>query len=226
MTSDRRPDDRPYLDPYLLAAEKYGAGFEALLWHSPRAQLARFRVIGSMLGPRERTIADIGCGNADLLLDLARRGRTPARYLGIDAVPTMLEHARAQARGAGIDRAVFLDHDFVREEGLPAQLVGDAGVDTVVFCGSLNTLPEHKACVVLDRFWNALLARPGAVLLFNFLSDRHDRARTPATPPAVRFDAAAMVGWALERTPLVRFRHDYLGGHDATVRMRVPPRAG
>ena len=220
------PDERPYLDPYLRAAEDFGPGFEALLWHSPKAQRTRFRVIAQMVNTAGRRLADIGCGNADLLLDLHRRGRTPGAYIGVDAVPQTLELARRNARDAGVRHAEFADRDFVRDTALPERLVGDDGVDTVVFCGSLNTLPADEARAILQRFWTALSARPDAVLLFNFLSDRHDRARTPANPPAVRFDAVEMVHWALDRTPLVTFRHEYLGGHDATVCMRTPPHTG
>ena len=215
---------RPYLDPYLQAAEDHGPGFEALLWHSPKAQRTRFRVIAQMVNTTGRTLADIGCGNADLLLDLHRRGRTPASYIGVDAVPQTLEHARAGVEAAGIGNARFADHDFVRDEHLAHRLVADSGVDTVVFCGSLNTLPQAQAQAILDRFWAPLGTRRDSVLLFNFLSDRHDRARTPASPPAVRFDAVDMLHWALDRTPLVTFRHEYLGGHDATVCMRSSAR--
>ncbi len=213
-------DSRPYLDPYLRAAEKFGAGFDALLWQSPKAQKIRFRVISKLIDTTGRTVADIGCGNADLLRDLHERNHAPARYIGIDAVPRTLDHAREQTRAAGIDAAVFLDHDFVRETDLAEQLVRDAGVDTIVFCGSLNTLLEHDAQSILDRFWKAVARRENGALVFNFLSDRHDRARTPANPPAVRFDPVNMVHWALDRTPLVTFRHDYLGGHDATICMK------
>lgn len=216
-------DDRAYLDPYLRAAEQFGPGFEALLWQSPKAQLKRFRMIARMAHTEGRVVADIGCGNADLLLYLAEHGKPPAKYIGIDAVPQMLDHAREQVRAKGIDAGVFLDHDFVRDEALPEQLVRDAGVDTVVFSGSLNTLSEADARRVLGRFWQALTQKPDTTLIFNFLSDRHDRERTPATPPAVRYDPLRMVHWAIDRTPLVTFRHDYLGGHDATVCMRVPP---
>jgi SAM-dependent methyltransferase len=218
------PEERPYLDPYLRAAEDFGPGFDALLWHSPKAQQTRFRVISQMLNTAGRTLADIGCGNADLLVELHRRGRDPAVYIGVDAVPQTLAHARENAQNAGIGHAQFADHDFVRDEALPARLVDGSGIDTIVFCGSLNTLPQQRALGILGRFWDAMTARPDAVLLFNFLSDRHDRARTPATPPAVRFDAVEMVHWALDRTPLVTFRHEYLGGHDATVCMRTSPR--
>ncbi len=215
------PDDRPYLDPYLRAAEDFGPGFEALLWRSPSAQRARFRTIARMARLTGRVVADVGCGNADLLLDLCRRGRAPARYLGVDAVPATLDFARRQTGETRVDTE-FIESDFVRDAGLPDRLA-DAGVDAVVFCGSLNTLSQTDAQTVLDRFWRPLTARPGAALIFNFLSLRHNRARTPANPPAVRFEPLDMVAWALERTPLVTFRHDYLNGHDATVCMRTRP---
>lgn len=221
MTSD----ERAYLDPYLRAAQEFGPGFEALLWQSPKAQKRRFKAISRMTKTTGRVLADIGCGNADLLLDLHERNKAPARYIGIDAVPQMIDHARAQSRAKGIDAAVFLQHDFVRDHDLPAQLVQDAHADTIVFCGSLNTLSEPDAQTVLERFWIALTQRPDSTLIFNFLSNRHDRQRTPANPPAVRFDPVHMLDWAIEHTPLVTFRHDYLGGHDATVCMRVPPAA-
>lgn len=214
------PEPRPYLDPYLAAAQAHGPGFEALLWHSPRAQRARFRVISNMARMTGRHLADIGCGNADLLLDLVQRRRAPAHYTGIDAVPATLDFARRQtAHLPGVD---FANHDFVQDQKLPARLVDD-GVDTIVFCGSLNTFPQHHAIEILARFWSALQTRPDAVLIFNFLSLRHNRERTPANPPAVRFEPADMTAWALDHTPLVTFRHDYLRGHDATVCMRTPP---
>lgn len=216
--SDPRPP-RPYLDPYLTAAQTHGPGFEALLWHSPQAQRTRFRVLSRMANLTGRTIADIGCGNADLLLDLNRHGRIPARYIGVDAVPATLAHAAAQT--AALPGVEFLADDFVGDTGLPARLI-DAGADTVVFCGSLNTLPQPEAQHVLERFWNALSRRAGAVLLFNFLSLHHDAQRTPANPPAVRFDPVEMLAWSLDRTRLTTFRHDYLNGHDATICMRVP----
>jgi len=214
------PDPRPYLDPYLAAAQAHGPGFEALLWHSPRAQRTRFRVLSKMANLAGRTVADIGCGNADLLLDLDRRGRTPARYIGVDAVPATLANAKAQT--AHILGAEFIDHDFVQDTELPDRLAA-SGVDTVLFCGSLNTLPQCQAQDILDRFWILLARRPKSVLLFNFLSLRHNAARTPANLPAVRFDPIEMLAWAIDRTPLTTFRHDYLNGHDATICMRTPP---
>lgn len=226
--------ERPYLDPYLHAAEAHGAGFEALLWRSPRAQRARFRVLSRMVRMGGRTVADIGCGNADLLLDLHKRGRAPAGYIGVDAVPQTLALAERQVRAQGIEHAWFQDHDFVRDSALPAHLI-ERGADTIIFCGSLNTLAQPDALAVLDRFWTPLAERPidqpnattpaggdpNGVLIFNFLSLRHNRQRTPANPPAVRFEPLDMLAWAVDRTPLVSFRHDYLRGHDATICMRT-----
>lgn len=221
-------EERPYLEPYLLAAEKFGAGFDALLWQSPKAQRLRFRTIATMAAVKGRVVADVGCGNADLMLDLIRRGRGPSRYIGVDGVPAMLTHAREVLAGAGVADAELIEADFVRDAGLAEALVRGRGAQVVVFCGSLNTLPEAEAQVVLGRFWEALVrwGGDGGTLLFNYLSDRHDRDRTPATAPAVRFDPVRMVHWALHRTPMVTFRHDYLGGHDATVCMRVSPARG
>lgn len=225
--------ERPYLDPYLHAAKAHGAGFEALLWQSPRAQRTRFRVLSRMVRMGGRTVADIGCGNADLLLDLHKRGRSPSGYIGVDAVPQTLALAEQQTHAAGIKNARFQDDDFVRDETLPARLI-EQGADTIVFCGSLNTLSQPEALAVLAHFWTALTARPASpsakkpagrdsagVLVFNFLSLRHNRERTPANPPAVRFEPVDMLAWAVDRTPLVTFRHDYLRGHDATICMRT-----
>ncbi len=52
---------------------------------------------------------------------------------------------------------------------------------------------------------------------------KRDPSRTDEnTGPAKRFDTLAMLDWAMTRTPLVRFRQDYLGGHDAAITMLRP----
>ena len=90
-----------------------------------------------------------------------------------------------------------------------------------MFSGSLNTLSMDRAQGVLDRFWAALEKSGRGTLVFNFLSLRHDKEQSPANPPAVRFDPVMMLAWALDRTPIVQMRHEYLGGHDATIVMDV-----
>ena len=133
----------------------------------------------------------------------------------------MAEHARERITKAGVERTMFDVGDFVADDLLADTLVNDAGAEVFVFSGSLNTLDMKQAQGVLDSFWYALLAAKRGTLVFNFLSDRHDANRSPASPPAVRYDPADMLDWALNKTPIVQLRHEYLRGHDATIVMDV-----
>ncbi|HIB68799.1 MAG TPA: hypothetical protein EYO33_27835 [Phycisphaerales bacterium] len=145
----------------------------------------------------------------------------PKSYVGIEGVHAMAVHARERIAIEEIDRTLIEVGDFVADESLPDLLVNDAGAEVFVFSGSLNTLSMDRAQGVLDRFWAALEKSGRGTLVFNFLSLRHDKEQSPANPPAVRFDPVVMLAWALDRTPIVQMRHEYLGGHDATVVMDV-----
>ena len=213
--------DSSYLDPYRKAVAEMGAGFEAQLWLSKDAQRTRFEVIADALGPEPGIIADLGCGQGDLLMHLNDTNRLPKHFIGVEGVEEMTLHAQQRADDAGIERAVFQTHDFVSSDWLPAQLVQDGKVECFIFSGSLNTLPMLQAQSVLGSFFEALVNAGRGKLIFNFLSNRHNKERTPAQPPAVRFDPVEMLDWALEQTPLVQLRHEYLAGHDTTIVMEV-----
>ncbi len=213
--------DSSYLDPYRDAVADMGPGFEAQLWLSKDAQATRFSVIADALGNDSKIIADLGCGQGDLLVYLHEHNALPKHFIGVEGVDEMTHHAQQRIDQLTISNAVFETHDFVADTKLPSQLVQDAKVDTFIFSGSLNTLRMEQAQTVLARFYNALKDAGQGKLVFNFLSNRHDKDRTPAQPPAVRFDPPAMLDWALEHTPLVTLRHEYLAGHDATITMRV-----
>jgi len=219
MTPDS--SDSSYLDPYRDAVAEKGVGFEAQLWLSKDAQRTRFGVIADALGDKPGVIADLGCGQGDLLVYLHELKRLPKCFIGVEGVEEMTAHAQQRADKLRIKHAVFQTHDFVADAKLPAQLVNDAGVDCFVFSGSLNTLSMEQAQAVLERFYQALEAAGRGTLIFNFLSNRHDKARTPAQAPAVRFDPTEMLDWALNQTPNVGLRHEYLKGHDATIVMYV-----
>lgn len=209
-----------YLTPYRRAVERQGPAFESLLWRSREFQEARFAVIASLLGPGRR-IGDAGCGRGDLGAYLARHGPAPAAYLGVDALEEMVGVCRRRAADEGWARPEhFITADFVADEGVLGGLVRGHGVDTLVLCGSLNTMPPGTAELVLSRAWSALAtsATPG-LLVFNFLSCVDGRPRTGA--PNYRFEAPGLVAWALRRTPDVRFCQGYLGAQDATIAMRV-----
>ncbi len=213
--------DSSYLDPYRDAVADMGPGFEAQLWLSKEAQATRFSVIADALGNDSNIIADLGCGQGDLLVYLHEHKALPKHFIGVEGVDEMTHHAQQRIDQLGINNAVFQTHDFVADTKLPSQLVQDAKVDTFVFSGSLNTLQMQQSQAVLARFFNALKDAGRGKLVFNFLSNRHDKDRTPAQPPAVRFDPPAMLDWALEQTPLVTLRHEYLSGHDVTITMNV-----
>lgn len=216
----QQPPD--YLAPYLDAAHEVGARFEALLWRSESAQIARFDAIIDMAAPTGRVVADLGAGLADLHARMVARNVGQARYLAIEAVPTLAGAARDRLRASGAHRAEVIEADFAADADLFNRLVKTERADLLVFSGSLNTFPQREALAVLERAWSAVAMRPSAALAFNFLSDRCDPGRrAESTGPAHRFDTLALLDWALDRTPLVTFQQDYLHGHDATVVMRA-----
>ena len=215
-----KSDAPTYLRPYADAARAHGSGFGTMLWRSPEGQKKRFEVIARMIEPEPRICADLGCGRADLLSYLADTNRIPQAYLGIDGIPDMYAAAQAVIQDRALENAQCILADFVADATLFQKLAADHDADTFIFSGSLNTLEEPRAKALLDRAWSALPSN--GLLIFNFLSDRVPGGDTGETGPAYRFKTLAMLDWALERTPLVRFRHDYLDGHDATIRMQKP----
>lgn len=214
--------DSSYLDPYRDAVAEMGVGFEAQLWLSKGAQKKRFEVIADALGDQPGVIADLGCGQGDLLVYLKGIKCLPKHFIGVEGVEDMTLHAQKLADELGIQHAVFQTHDFVADTWLPDQLVKDAGVECFIFSGSLNTLSMEQAQSVLAQFYKALETAGRGTLIFNFLSNRHDKQRTPAQAPAVRFDPTEMLDWALNQTTRTQLRHEYLAGHDATIVMQVP----
>lgn len=219
----KKKPDRSYLQPYEEATRRSGPGFESQLWMSKEAQDTRFRVLCDLGRFRNRVVADLGCGVGDFPIYMQKHAPEcfPKSYIGIEGVHAMADHARERIQGEGVGRTLIEVGDFVADESLPDLLVNDAGAQVFVFSGSLNTLQQPDAEHVLARFWDALHRGGRGTLIFNFLSLRHNRGRTPANPPAVRFDPVELFDWALERTPLVQLRHEYLGGHDATIVMDV-----
>lgn len=203
------PTDRcedSYLDPYRRALLSFGAGFEATLWSSREGQHLRFDVMLDMAPFQGAAVLDLGCGAGDFAAYMIERRIGFRRYIGVDALPAQIVGARARA----LPNCEFIAGDFIAD---PAVL---AGLDADIACmsGSLNTMQQDVARTVILNAWRQ--ARRGVV--FNFLSDR-TRAHLLRTDlsPAVRFDTVSMVDWALSLSPRIRFRQDYLDGHDATI---------
>lgn len=210
-----------YLRPYRDAVDVVGPAFESLLWRSPEMQRTRLEVVTGMIDLDGRTVCDLGCGRADLAALWEETGAPYGGYVGVDGVPELVGACRDRAQAAGWTRCSFVEADFVADTDLVPRLVREKGVSAVAISGSLNTLQQSDAERVLGRAWDALARTPGAILAFNFLSDRAhtSRRRGENLGPANRFDTHRLLGWALDRSPNVRFRQDYLGGHDATIAM-------
>jgi hypothetical protein len=196
-----------YLAPYLRAAEVYGSGFRSLLWASPDTQAARFDAICRAVDLTGAAVLDVGCGRADLLEFLTRRGVAFAEYLGIEAVPDLASAAEAGAI-ASPTPASIIRGDFVRE---PARLF--VGADVVVFSGSLNTADDATFYGTLLRAHDAA----AETLVFNFLSTP-DLAAAEYLSWRARGDVVSFVnGLGGE----VRVLEDYLPG-DSTVAVVKP----
>lgn len=216
MTQDAPTDSGGpgYLAPYEEAVERFGPSFEATLWHSKEGQVKRFAVIASAVDLRGARLIDAGCGLGDLAAYLCKQKVSFKEYVGLEAFDQLVDAASARK----IKRARFAVADFVDDAGafeghFPASEGGKP--DFVIFSGSLNALEVAQAQVVLERAWRA--CRRGVV--FNFLSSRNGEASPTDPSPARRFDPLAMLDWALERTPRVVFRQEYMDGHDATIVM-------
>jgi len=211
------PPEADPVAPYRDALARFGPRFEALLWNKPAAQVARFDAAIDLMRTKGARIADIGCGLADFAARLDAREAANARYIGVDALPELLDEAAERTTPLTGAKRRFLRADFAAEPDLFDRLVSEFDVDALVFSGSLNTFTQDAAAAVLDRAWTAIHRLTTGQLAFNFLSTRHHRTARDNTGPANRFDPLALTDWALTRTPNVRFRQDYLQGHDATI---------
>jgi hypothetical protein len=153
MISSTEPS---YLEPYLAASRKYGAGFGTLLWASPKTQATRFKALLQAVDINGLTVMDVGCGRADLLEYMFKTRRCPRFYIGVEAVETLAFAAsRKQLPGCSI-----ILGDFVRDSSLLA-----AEADVLFYSGSLNTMDTSTFYKSLQDGFEAA----GQAIIFNFL---------------------------------------------------------
>ena len=201
-------DQPEYLLPYREAIDSFGPGFDATLWSSREGQVRRFDVLIDLGSIGEHTVLDVGCGTGDFAQRLKDRSVPFREYIGVDAMPEMIELAQAQED----HRCRFKTIDIVAQP----EYLEESAPDLVVLSGTLNAMDESVARALLEQAWSA--ARVG--LVFNFLSNRaHPEWDERDLSPARRYDTLAWLDWAMSRTPLVRFTQAYYRGHDATIAM-------
>jgi len=206
--------DDAYLEPYRRSLERHGPLFEVALWANPDSQRKRFEVFTQLAYLHGKRILDAGCGRGDFAAFLIERGVAFERYIGIDALPRVIEFAS----GRDLPNCEFHCGDLVND----ADLFAIGRPQVICLSGTLNTMPCDLALRVLESAW----AGAEQTLLFNFLSSRCGRGAARQTGPARRMDPLRFLDWALHQTPLVVFRQDYFPqGHDATIVMRKEKQA-
>lgn len=188
-----------YLEPYHRALRRHGAGFGALLWATPQTQVARFEALSRACDFADRSVLDAGCGRADLLDWLIRRGTRPSWYVGLEAIEELATLARAKS----LPDCQIVQADFLRE---PARLL--VGAQIVVFCGSLNTLSPGEFSEAIRRGFEAAQD----VLLLNFLSSPTRAGASWLT----WHDPGDVDRFARTLTPHVRMLQGYIDG-DCTM---------
>jgi SAM-dependent methyltransferase len=198
--------DRIYLQPYVRAIKAHGASFEATLWRSPESQAARFRVMLDLAPLDDAVIVDVGCGRGDFAAFLHQDEVPFRRYIGLDALPEMIDAAANQA----MPRCEFHVADVLANPHVVAQ----HRPDVVCISGTLNTMDQAAARRLVRASFDA--ARKSVI--FNFLSDQpHEKWMESEAGPALRFDTIAWLHWSLSLASRVSFTQDYLDGHDATI---------
>jgi hypothetical protein len=191
-----------YLQPYLNATKKYGAGFGSLLWASPKTQAVRFSALLRAVDCNGKVVLDAGCGRADLLQFMMAKSIYPRRYVGLEAV----EELAIAAETKRLPNCQIVRGDFVSE---PSQLEVEA--DVILFCGSLNTLDERS----FYQSVNHAFATAKHALVFNFLCS----PELAASPHLTWHHPEAVLSFAGKLSDDVRFWDSYLPG-DGTILIR------
>jgi tRNA (uracil-5-)-methyltransferase TRM9 len=124
--------------------------------------------------PQHARLLDVGCGNGRLacLLDRERPG---AVYIGIDAVPELIEVARAQAADLENIASQFHVADITQSDW--SLVIGSSAIDVIVCLAVLHHIPGFDLRARILREMVGLLAPGGIVILSTWQFLDSDRLR-------------------------------------------------
>ena len=117
--------------------------------------------ITSVLQAGDRVL-DLACGPANQLMQIARLN-PEVRFVGLDASPTMLEHAKSTLARAGTDNVELVQGDMMHLVNL-----ADASMDCVICTMSLHHLPNVAALGATLREVRRVLKPQGRCYLMDF----------------------------------------------------------
>jgi SAM-dependent methyltransferase len=109
--------------------------------------------VGTVAG---RTVVDVGCGDGNVARTLERHGARPARFVGVDLLPSRIQAARTQTSWAGFAVA--------SAELLP--LAGDS-VDVVVASTLFSSLLESWQRLAAAREMRRVIRGGGRVVVYD-----------------------------------------------------------
>jgi len=120
-------------------------------------------------GARDLDVLDAGCGNGRLGAFLAAEGHPARRYLGIDASPELLAHARARA----LPGAEYRVADLVA--GDPEQALPPGAFSLVALFGVLHHVPSQARRRALLAALQGRVAPEGLLVFSAWQADAADR---------------------------------------------------
>ena len=153
---------------------------------------------------------DLGCGNGDLLLELARRNESFIGW-GIDSNPAMLKIARARLRmGHTGKRVRFLEADGARlRRHIPESVRSQ--VRSITCCNFVNEMFAHGERQAIDWFSELRKIFPGRPLLNCDYYGRLGRAknRKPSRDTLLHDYAQLISGQGIPPATLAQWRSIY-----------------
>lgn len=153
-------------EPELMEGAEQAAAYAGTDFSEPHdAFVKRFETCFSDFAGR--SVADLGCGPADVTLRFARR-YPRASIVGYDGAESMLVLGRGVVQAAGLASRIRLERVRLPDATLPGQ-----AFDAVISNSLLHHLHHPEV------LWNTLrqVAKPGAAVLVQDLMRPHDEAR-------------------------------------------------